>query len=139
MKIQFDGSADLMMNMVGAMVIMLAVFMPLAQLEQLTLLQNQTAELAGNRDQPDSAELALVEIRLAADGKTTAFRWRSGDASLVEELPDFDALRERLRTSRPAGIRLRIERQVPSGIYQDLVIEAYDLGIAIFQSNRRES
>jgi hypothetical protein len=138
MKLQFDGSADLMMNMVGAMVIMLAVFMPLAQLEQLTLLQNQSAELSGGADQPDAAELALVEIQAGRDGHAPVFLWRGKDGSESERLDDFDALRDRLRTSRPAGIRLRIERQVPSGIYQDLVIDAYDLGIAILQSNRRE-
>ena len=132
------GGTDLMMNMVGTLVVMLAVFMPLVQLEQLTHLDNSTPEVSGARKQADNLEVALVEISLAQDGSSPVFRWRSsGGGAKTQSLNGYADLKERLDRDRPDAIRLRMDRGVLSGVLQDLVVDTSQLGIAIYQSNRK--
>ena len=136
MKGQFDGSADLMMNMVGAMVIMLALFVPLAQLEQITFLDNQTDQENTRSSELQGLESALVEIGLGQDPDSLVIRWKGSDQAEAVSLNNQQALIEAMQRERPDAIRLRMDRQVPSGVMQDLVVAASDLGITILQSNR---
>jgi hypothetical protein len=137
MKTHFDGSADLMMNMVGAMVIMLAVFMPLAQLEQLTHMENQALEANGQEVSSADMETALVEVWLDRDGGKPLFKWQAHAQGQTTEFDDYAELHEALGNSRPSAIRLRMDRDVPSGVMQDIVVDASALGITILQSNRK--
>ena len=133
---QYDGSADVMMIMAGVLVVLLAIFIPLAQLEKLTYIENQGKQAQQDAMAPDMRNVALLEVEYRGVDQLPIFHWRATEKGATTTTTDYAEVRVAIEAGHPDAIRLRIDRRVASGIFQDLVIDASNLGIPLWQSNQ---
>ena len=126
-------SADLFAILAVTFMVCLGTLAPLVHTEVLTYIDSKKTDKQSDPAAPDSHYTALVEILYVNNGKTQYVLHQPGSHAL--RFASYTFLLENLVTKTPEDLRVRVDRRVPSGIYQDLLLDANRLGIRVWQTN----
>lgn len=126
-------SADLFANLAVVFMVCLGTLAPLVHTEVLTYIDAKATDKSSDPAAPDGRNTALAEIAYGAAGEP--FFVVHPPETEVQRFDDYAGLVDWLRQERPEDLRVRVDRRVPSGVYQDLLLDAGKLGIRVWQAN----
>ncbi len=126
-------AADLFAVLAVTFMVSLGVLAPLVNNEVLTFIEQNATDTKTDTTAPPSHETALLEVTHADSGVTGYILSAPGEAP--QRFGDYAAMLKALKAEHPQDIRLRIDRRVPSGVYQDLLLDTAKAGIRAWQQN----
>jgi len=124
-------AADLFAVLAVTFMVSLGVLAPLVQNEVLTFMESTKTKKSSDSLAPDSTETGLLEIFFIADQQVRYQLKLPGKTSV--NINDYQKMLHRLEIEQPQALRLRVDRRVESGVFQDLILDANQLDIQIWQ------
>lgn len=126
-------TADLFSALAVVFLLLLQVVTPLVHQEVLTYINtDRESDQDQDRERGDR-ESAVVELVYVEAGETI-YRLKPSSGK-AERWRSFKEFRNALRAESPDRIKLRVDRRVPAGAYQDVLAAAAEYGIDAWQSN----
>ena len=129
-------AADLFAVVAVTFMVALGVLAPLVNSEVLSYIEQTQTDKQSDAAAPDARETVLLEALYVGDGGTR-FVLTSKDRQ-GSTFRGYQDLVDALQQERPQDIRIRIDRRVPSGVYQDILLDAGKLNIRVWQANEAQ-
>lgn len=126
-------AADLFAVVAVTFMVALGVLAPLVNSEVLSYIEQTQTDKKSDVAAPDAKETVLLEALYVGNGGTR-FVLTSKDKQ-GNTFRRYQNLVVALQKERPQDIRIRIDRRVPSGVYQDILLDAGKLNIRVWQAN----
>lgn len=125
--------ADLFIALAVTFMVAIGALIPVVQKEVLTYLDQTKTDKASDPGAPKASESAMLEVLYGKSGRVHygLSTPEGGRRSFKRYLNVVKVLRE----ERPQDLRLRLDRRVPAGIYEDIVLEMSKLNIRLWLSN----
>ncbi len=125
--------ADLMMVLMITFLASLGVLAPLVHNEVLTYIEQNKTDKKSDSNAPKRSESSLLEITYLGNQHYQYHYLEQGKKKF--SVNNYDQMMLVLEQKRPQVLRLRIDRRVDSGIYQDVILAAGKLKIRTWQEN----
>lgn len=127
-------SADLFACLAVVFLVSFGIVAPLTKQEVLTSVEVAKTDKASDPSAPDARNVGVLEVFPSSDG--TVFSLNLPGREEIRHT-DYAEVIQALKTYGPQELRLRIDRNVSSGIYQDLILDAQKMNIRTWQENER--
>jgi len=125
-------AADLFAVLSVTFMVALGVIAPLVQNEVLTFIESTKTDKETDVTAPDSKLTGLLQIRNVKSKPEYHLQLNNQDS---KKYTNYKGLINALKAVTPNDLRIRIDRRVESGIYQDLLIDTSQLNIQLWQAN----
>jgi hypothetical protein len=129
-------SADLFANLAVVFMVCLGTLAPMVNQEVLTYIDSKATDKPSDPAAPDAHSTALLEVAVAGGGSPYFVLHEPRGETL--RFANYARLLQVLRAKPPEDLRVRVDRRVPSGVYQDLLLDANKLGARVWQANDRK-
>lgn len=127
-------SADLFACLAVVFLVSFGIVAPLTKQEVLTSVEVSKTDKISDSTAPDARSLGVLEVGEGDSGTVFALSLPGSDPV---QYNNYETVIEALEMHRPQELRLRVDRRVSSGIYQDLILDAQKLNIRTWQENER--
>lgn len=127
-------AADLFAVIAVTFMVTLGVLAPLVNTEVLSYIEQTRTDKKTDASAPEAAETGLLEVVYINSGGAE-YVLTPWNASNGMRFSRYEALLLELKQQRPQDLRIRIDRRVSSGIYQDILLDAGKLDIRVWQAN----
>jgi len=125
--------ADLMTVLMITFLASLGVLAPLVYSEVLTYIEQVKTDKKSDINAPQRSESQLLEISYLEKGK---YFYHFHNKGKKQTIATYSEMVDWLNKNRPQVLRVRIDRRVESGIYQDVILDTGKLNIRIWQDNQ---
>ena len=126
-------AADLYAVLTVTFMICLGTLAPLVHTEVLTFMESKKTDKLNDPAARDLRHSALAEVIYVGDEDMLYVLHQPN--TQTRQFARYAILLEALAAKTPDDLRVRVDRRVPSGIYQDLLLDANKLGIRVWQTN----
>ncbi len=126
-------AADLFACLAIVFLVALGTLATLVNQEVLTYIETTKTDQQNDPSAPDPRETALLEMLHTKDGEARYQLAFPGKEKRL--LNGYEAMVSVLRQERPQDMRIRVDRRVNSGLYQDVILDAKKLNIRPWQDN----
>jgi len=124
-------AADLFAVLAVTFMVSLGVLAPLVQNEVLTFMETTKTDKKTDDLAPDQSETALLKVVYQTDHKTVYQLEIPGKA--VQKFNDYQQMLIKIKQEQPGDLRLRVDRRVDSGVFQDVILDSMKLDIRVWQ------
>lgn len=126
-------AADLFAVLAVTFMVTLGVLAPLVNTEVLSYIEQNRTDKKSDAAAPEAQDTALLEVLYGGEG---AVRYTlSSESNVKQAYTRYQDLVAALQRQRPQDIRIRVDRRVASGVYQDILLDTGKLGIRVWQAN----
>lgn len=126
-------AADLFAVLAVTFMATLGVLAPLVHTEVLSYIEQNRTDKKSDAAAPEAQDTVLLEVLYGEEG---AIRYTlSSESNLKQDYTRYQNLVAAIERQRPQDIRIRVDRRVESGIYQDILLDTGKLGIRVWQAN----
>ncbi len=129
-------AADLFAVLAVTFMVALGVLAPLVHTEVLSYIEQTKTDKQSDAAAPSANETVLLEV-LYTKKKDPRFTLSTKDKE-KRSFIRYQDLVAAIENDRPQDIRIRIDRRVSSGVYQDILLDTGKLGIRVWQANEQK-
>lgn len=129
-------AADLFAVLAVTFMVALGVLAPLVHTEVLTYIEETRTDKQSDAGAPRPNETVLLEV-LYTERSGPSFILTATDKK-KRKFTRYQDLIAAIDIERPQDIRMRMDRRVPSGIFQDIYLDTTKKGIRLWQVNEQK-